>query len=498
MFGVLLDGGASKEVTGYSGGRVLIKCKYHTEYRENQKYFCKRSWTYCSDQIKSGAKIEWINSGRFSLFDDTKSAVFSVMIRELTVEDTGTYYCRVDLPRGKDIYTPVKLKVKEDLSYEKSISKTVHVGGDLIVSCKYPESLRSDSKFLCKTGLQRAACSYKASVKESRKYVNEGKFSLYDDGETQMLTVSIRSVTEQDSGEYWCGAEADWKSDHGYKVYFTQIDLTVTDPRVPVSASVPTIYSSSLPTSSSSSSSSSMSTPTSLERGFPAFTVITVSVILLLLLTGVIFLIVILHRRRRTQSPETMTQTYRETNEDYENDPNVLHLQSRQMTNQSDSVYKSLNPNTNQSDSVYQNLNPNTNQSDSVYQSLNPNTNQSDSVYQSLKPNTSQSDSVYQSLNPNTNQSDSVYQSLNPNTNQSDSVYQSLNPNTNQSDSVYQSMNPNTNQSDSVYHSLNPNTNQSDSVYQSLNPNTNQSDSVYQSLNPNTNQSDSVYQSLKY
>ncbi|KAF4078781.1 hypothetical protein AMELA_G00185490, partial [Ameiurus melas] len=120
------------------------------------------------------------------------------------------------------------LKVKEDLSYEKSISKTVHVGGDLNISCKYPKSLRSDPKFLCKTMLQRAACSYKESVKESRKYVNVGKFSLYDDRAKQMLTVSIRNVTEQDSGEYWCGAEANWTSDHGYKVYFTQIDLTVT------------------------------------------------------------------------------------------------------------------------------------------------------------------------------------------------------------------------------------------------------------------------------
>ncbi|XP_017334853.2 CMRF35-like molecule 8 [Ictalurus punctatus] len=191
-----------------------------------------------------------------------------------------------------------------------------------------------------------------------------------------MLTVSIRNVTEQDSGEYWCGAEAAWTSDHGYRVYFTQIELTVA-----VSTSIPTQPSSS----SSSSLSPSEPPPSSLLAGFPASTVITVSVILLLLLIGVIFLIVILHKRRRTQSPGTMTPTYRETNGDYENDPNVLHFQSRQMTNQSDSVYQSLNPDTNQSDSVYQSLNPNTNQSDSVYQSLNPNTNQSDSVYQSLK-----------------------------------------------------------------------------------------------------------------
>ncbi|XP_053492722.1 CMRF35-like molecule 8 [Ictalurus furcatus] len=110
---LISDGGDSKEVTGYSGGGVLIKCKYDTEYRENQKYFCKGSVPGCSDQIKTGAKNEWINSGRFSLFDDTKSAEFSVMIRELTVEDTGTYQCAVNKDLWKDIYTPVELKVKE-------------------------------------------------------------------------------------------------------------------------------------------------------------------------------------------------------------------------------------------------------------------------------------------------------------------------------------------------------------------------------------------------
>ncbi|XP_053539518.1 CMRF35-like molecule 8 [Ictalurus punctatus] len=285
---LISDGGASKNITGYSGGGVFIKCKYHTEYTEKQKYFCKGSVPGCSDQIKTGAKNEWINSGRFSLFDDTKSAEFSVKIRELTGEDTGTYQCGVDISWGNDIYTPVELKVKKDLSYEKSISKTVHVGGDLNISCKYPQSFRRDPKFLCKTRLQRAACSYKASVKESRKYVNEGKFSLYDDGETQMFTVSIRNVTEKDSGEYWCGAEAAWTSDHGYKVYFTQINLTVTEPRVPVSASIPT-----------QPSSLSESTPSSPPAGFPVSTVITVSVILLLLLIAIIFLTLTLQKRCR-------------------------------------------------------------------------------------------------------------------------------------------------------------------------------------------------------
>ncbi|XP_047669131.1 polymeric immunoglobulin receptor-like isoform X8 [Tachysurus fulvidraco] len=372
---LISDGGASKEVTGYSGGGILIKCKYDTAYKDKQKYFCKGSMPGCLDQIKTGDKNQWVNSGRFSLFDDTKSSEFWVMFRELTVQDTGTYQCGVDKTLVKDIYTPVELKVKEGslvsrevtayaggrinikyryedeykdklksfckigthqwcfnqkqpklnsewshdgkfsihdnrsagffsvfiieliiedtgtyacgglvsdklavytvvtlnvtegLSYEKSISETVHVGGDLTVRCKYPQSLRSDPKFLCRR-TQDFACFYKDSVKDTRKNITFGKFSLYDDREKQIFTVNIRNVTKQDS-EYWCGAEKNWTSDHGYKVYFTRINLTVT--------------------------------------GFPASTVITVSVILLLLLIGTITVFMALQKRQKLQADSAST-----------------------------------------------------------------------------------------------------------------------------------------------------------------------------------------------
>ncbi|XP_053354169.1 CMRF35-like molecule 8 [Clarias gariepinus] len=177
------------------------------------------------------------------------------------------------------------------LSYEKSISETVHVGEDLNFSCKYPESLRSNPKFLCKIELHDSVCSHKR------------KFSLYDDRERRILSVSIRNVTERDSGEYWCGAEAAWESDNGYKVYFTQINLTV-DPHVPVSTWEPIQPSSS---SSSSSSSSFELISASPPAGFQASTVIPVSVTLALLLIGVIFLIVVLQKRRRMQAGTSFT-----------------------------------------------------------------------------------------------------------------------------------------------------------------------------------------------
>ncbi|KAL6482297.1 hypothetical protein MHYP_G00103770 [Metynnis hypsauchen] len=228
IFTLLLisGGGESERVTGYSGGGVLIKCTYETNYTSNQKYFCKRSWSNCADQIKTGDENEWINRGRFSLFDDTRAAQFWVMIRELTVEDSGLYQCGVDIILAIDIHTPVELKVEEDQEYEKSISVAGHVGGSVNISCKYPQSHSSDPKFLCRM-MGKGGCLYKSYVNESRRWIKQGKVSLYDTRVKKIFTVSFNNLTEGDSGEYWCGAESNWTSDHGYKAYIKKINLRV-------------------------------------------------------------------------------------------------------------------------------------------------------------------------------------------------------------------------------------------------------------------------------
>ncbi|KAL7852047.1 hypothetical protein SRHO_G00178320 [Serrasalmus rhombeus] len=319
LFLISVGGEESIEVTGYSGGGVLIKCTYDTGYTSNQKYLCKGPWSNCDDQIKTGVQNEWINSGRFSLFDDTSAAQFWVVIRELTVEDSGTYQCGVDITLAIDIFTPVELKVEEDQDYEKSINVSGHVGGSVNISCKYPQSHSSDPKFLCRR-VGTDACNYKTSVKQSRRWINEEKLSLHDDRAKQIFTVSFSRLTEGDSGEYWCGAESDWTSDHGYKVYITQINLRVT-------ASLPekeTILSPPSPPSrnpqstklntSSFKPSGKSSSETIAPKGLPSSSVIAVvSVILLLLLIGLLFFIVILRKRSKTQDPaSTQSQPLRD------------------------------------------------------------------------------------------------------------------------------------------------------------------------------------------
>uniref|UniRef100_A0A8C1LGF8 Immunoglobulin domain-containing protein n=1 Tax=Cyprinus carpio TaxID=7962 RepID=A0A8C1LGF8_CYPCA len=110
---------SSISVTGYSGGGVNITCRYDRKYTDNAKYFCRGQWkTTCSDVIRTDMKNEnkWVDSGRFSLFDYTRAALFTVTFRNLSEQDSGMYWCAADISWGKDSYTEVKLKVVTDLS----------------------------------------------------------------------------------------------------------------------------------------------------------------------------------------------------------------------------------------------------------------------------------------------------------------------------------------------------------------------------------------------
>ena len=104
------------EVKGSTGGAVVIKCEYEHKYQWNKKYFCKDTASNsksCKDQIKTHLKNQWVNDGRFSLYDNTTGTFFMVIFRDLTPKDAGEYLCAVDVHLFPDKYTRLFLNIKE-------------------------------------------------------------------------------------------------------------------------------------------------------------------------------------------------------------------------------------------------------------------------------------------------------------------------------------------------------------------------------------------------
>ncbi|KAL1279428.1 hypothetical protein QQF64_026101 [Cirrhinus molitorella] len=214
---------SSISVTGYSGGGVTITCRYDGKRTENAKYLCQKNQTWF-DHVKTEEKNKLVHSGRFSLYDDTRAAVFFVTIRHLSEQDSGMYYCGSDVYAKIDPYIEVKLSVIKADCCEKSIRLSAAAGGSVNISCKYPQTHSADVKFVCRRS-GSDLCAEESSVKGSRRWSTDGKIQLYDDREQQLLTGTISHVTQQHSAEYWCGVQ----SDQGHKSFITRVLISVTE-----------------------------------------------------------------------------------------------------------------------------------------------------------------------------------------------------------------------------------------------------------------------------
>ncbi|XP_056625048.1 polymeric immunoglobulin receptor-like isoform X1 [Triplophysa dalaica] len=297
---LMIPGALSFSVTGYTGGAVTITCHYESGYSTNAKYFCRLSADLtqkCSDLIKTNITNKWFKSGRFSLYDDTTASVFNVTITDLNEHDSDTYYCAVDRSLW-DIYTEVILNVTEDDCCEKIISLSVPSGGSVNVSCKYPQSHRTDMKFLCRS----SGADICAHVRQTRDRDHDVLF--------------ITNVTDHRSAEYWCALQTE---DHRYKIFITRVHITVTDttdhktspptttsssPSSPSSflSSFPSVQSTLVMTSSSSTFSKNQSAVTSAspERSSDTLLIMSLSVVLVLIIIGLLLMTVILYKRHQT------------------------------------------------------------------------------------------------------------------------------------------------------------------------------------------------------
>uniref|UniRef100_A0A8C5P156 CD300 molecule like family member G n=1 Tax=Jaculus jaculus TaxID=51337 RepID=A0A8C5P156_JACJA len=101
-----------KEISGFEGDTVSLKCTYETKLREHRKYWCRQVGlvvSRCSGTIYTRDEQE-VGQGRTSIRDRRQELSVTVTMRSLTLQDAGIYWCGIDR-LGFDDGFQVKLTV---------------------------------------------------------------------------------------------------------------------------------------------------------------------------------------------------------------------------------------------------------------------------------------------------------------------------------------------------------------------------------------------------
>ncbi|XP_041491927.1 CMRF35-like molecule 8 isoform X2 [Microtus oregoni] len=85
-------------VTGAVGESLSVRCQYEEKYRSSVKYWCRRSLLLLCKEIVKTRPPKEARSGQVSIRDHPANLTFTVTMDNLTLEDAGTYKCRVDVP----------------------------------------------------------------------------------------------------------------------------------------------------------------------------------------------------------------------------------------------------------------------------------------------------------------------------------------------------------------------------------------------------------------
>ncbi|XP_073714151.1 polymeric immunoglobulin receptor-like [Misgurnus anguillicaudatus] len=216
----LTTGDECRTVTVQTGGSVIIPCHYETIYTQHKKYWCYHSLgSYSSCSFLAYANE---TKGDVSVIDHPDQSLFTVTIRDLQEQNTGTYWCAVEINRDCDVTEWFYLKIQSgmrfilhfiirlllflinvndkyhlvcvmtapDLSVMSS-SVTVDEGGNISIQCLYSIKYKDNTKQWCRYKDKRCYTSQNASVKIS------------DDGRGS-LTVMMSGLIKSDSGWYYC------------------------------------------------------------------------------------------------------------------------------------------------------------------------------------------------------------------------------------------------------------------------------------------------------
>ncbi|KAL3978795.1 hypothetical protein ACER0C_019857 [Sarotherodon galilaeus] len=273
------------------------------DYRFGVTFFCRKNNFTCEDILLT-------NYSQKSFILTNTSHGFSASISHVSPWDADVYWCAVVSNDGRFSFKRVKINLLTPTPLS-TIEKSTTVGENFTYWCKYNQDVSNCTKFICK-GEDPSICKPLVSTTDPDK---NKRFWMDDNKKKNNITITVREVTADDSGTYWCGAESTNK--HQSNRFFNRLSLTVDGP------------------------SNTAPAPASQSHGIVV--IVCVALMLLLLLVFVIVLILIYKRISKLQNTgnEAAVQTIKEENIYEEFQEQLQYPDSETATS---TVYLTVNP----------------------------------------------------------------------------------------------------------------------------------------------------------
>ncbi|XP_042169858.1 type-2 histone deacetylase 1-like isoform X2 [Oncorhynchus tshawytscha] len=135
------------------------------------------------------------------------------------------------------------------------ITKRGTEGGNDTIQCPYDRGFKTHQKYLSKGIWANRVDVIKTQTHQHPAVTHKGRFSLYDDTERRVFTVTITNLLLDDSGTYWCGINTWW--------WYHKTEVRITVDRAPVPPNPGSITSRPLLSTSHPSTNITMTTDSS-------------------------------------------------------------------------------------------------------------------------------------------------------------------------------------------------------------------------------------------
>ncbi|KAI9515697.1 hypothetical protein NQZ68_023349 [Dissostichus eleginoides] len=219
----------SAQVSVYSvteGENVTVECSFPSN--KIRKVFCKEPCQ--QEDILIETTDATAQRGRYS--SDYKDGVFLVTITQLNKSDSGRYGCGAGPSLKQAVYRDIEIIVVDamlvdDLSAEKTID--ARTGGNIAVRCNFTQYRAK--KYFCKEECKKGDNLVETTSKSDQE---KGRYRIRY---TQIiptgyfLFVSIKQLTQSDSGWYRCGLGRTSSKDPYQRFRLNVTDALTTSPK---------------------------------------------------------------------------------------------------------------------------------------------------------------------------------------------------------------------------------------------------------------------------